>query len=181
MSAILYPIAADAEAALAAPRGRAAREREAERLVGEAVAFVREFTGPVFRNEDEGLAAYAGRLDDARPGSRVSVSPEDRWCELKPIVQRSLVPFASPHTAWRLSVAYWRIGAPAAPVAGPLAGPLAPQARKARRRKGAAADAGLLEAMARQPLLPIRPQQPLDIGLFETRLPEAPHIVVPDE
>jgi hypothetical protein len=35
--------------------------------------------------------------------------------------------------------------------------------------------------MAQAPLRPIEPQQPLDIGLFETRLPEAPHIVVPDE
>ena len=30
-------------------------------------------------------------------------------------------------------------------------------------------------------VLAVKPQQPLDIGLFETRLPEAPHIVVPDE
>jgi hypothetical protein len=35
--------------------------------------------------------------------------------------------------------------------------------------------------MTRAPLKPTKPQQPLDIGLFETRLPEAPHIVVPDE
>ena len=33
----------------------------------------------------------------------------------------------------------------------------------------------------RQPLQPFKPQQPLDIGLFETRLPESPHIIVPDE
>ena len=58
----------------------------------------------------------------------------------------------------------------------------APQARAARRRKaGPAPDAETLEAIVRQPLRPIRPQQPLDIGLFETRLPEAPHIVVADE
>jgi hypothetical protein len=86
------------------------------------------------------------------------------------------LPFAGAHTAWRLSVAYWRTGAPAA-AAAPV-----PQARKARRQRGGAApDAGTLEAMARQALLPVRPQQPLDIGLFETRLPEAPHIVVPDD
>ena len=50
---ILYPIAANAEAALRQPKGRAAREREAERLAGEPVAFVRELTGPSFRSEDE--------------------------------------------------------------------------------------------------------------------------------
>ena len=32
MTAVLYPIAPNAEAALAAPRGRAARERDAEWL-----------------------------------------------------------------------------------------------------------------------------------------------------
>ena len=32
-----------------------------------------------------------------------------------------------------------------------------------------------------RPLRPVEPQQPLDIGLFETRLPENPAIVVPDE
>ena len=35
--------------------------------------------------------------------------------------------------------------------------------------------------MARQPLRPVEPQQPLDIGLFEVRPPDAPHIVMPDE
>jgi hypothetical protein len=56
------------------------------------------------------------------------------------------------------------------------------QARKARRQKeGPAPDGETLEALANQPLRPVKPQQPLDIGLFEVRLPEAPHIVVPDE
>ena len=73
-------------------------------------------------------------------------------------------------------MAYWRTGVAAAPeVEGP-------QARKARRQKdGPAPDGETLEALANQPLRPIKPQQPLDIGLFEVRLPEAPHIVVPDE
>jgi hypothetical protein len=173
---ILYPIAADAEAALQAPRGRAAREREAERVAQEAVAFVRAFTGPTFKSEEEARAHWAGRLDDEGPGHRVSVPPEDRFCELKPIIQRSRAPFSKPHTVWRLSVAYWRIGGAEAPAAEP------PQARKARRQKeGPAPDGDTLEALANQPLRPIKPQQPLDIGLFEVRLPEAPHIVVPDE
>ena len=73
-------------------------------------------------------------------------------------------------------MAYWRIGgAPAAAIE-------APQARTARKQKdGPAPDGDTLEAMANQPLRPIKAQQPLDIGLFEVRLPEAPHIVVPDE
>ena len=64
--------------------------------------------------------------------------------------------------------------------------------KKARKKKkenaadlddNAAADldAATLRALSRQPLQPVRPQQPLDIGLFEYRLPEAPHIIVPDE
>jgi hypothetical protein len=173
---ILYPIAADAEMALAAPAGRAARERQAETLSGGPVAFVREFVGPVFKNEDEARAAHAGRID----GLFANLAPEDRFCELKPIAQRSLMPFAGPHTAWRLSVGYWRTGGVAAPAG--EAGPPVPQARKARRqRKDETPDVQALEAIAREPLRPIRPQQPLDIGLFETRLPEAPHIVVADE
>jgi hypothetical protein len=173
---ILYPIASGAEAALNAPRGRAARERDAERIAAEPVAFVREFTGPTFKDEDEARAHWSGRLDDERTGRRVSVPPEDRFCDLKPIIQRSRVPFTPPHTVWRLSVGYWRIGgAPATEVE-------AAQARKARRQKsGPAPDGETLEALANQPLRPIKEQKALDIGLFEVRLPEAPHIVVPDE
>lgn len=173
---ILYPIASGAEAALAAPKGRAAREREAERIAAEPVAFVREFTGPSFRAEDEARAHWTGRLDDERPNQRVSLPPEDRFCELKPIIQRSRIPLAPAHTVWRLSVAYWRIGgAPAETIE-------TQQARKARKQKdGPAPDGETLEALANQPLRPVKAQQPLDIGLFEVRLPEAPHIVVPDE
>jgi hypothetical protein len=73
---------------------------------------------------------------------------------------------------WRLMISYWR------PVSAPTAE--APQARVARR--GApGVDTQTLRAIARQPLKPVKPQQPLDIGLFETRPPEAPHIVMPDE
>jgi hypothetical protein len=173
---ILYPIASGADAALTAPKGRAAREREAERVAAEPVAFVREFTGPSFRDEDEARAHWAGRLDDERAGQRVSLQPEDRFCELKPIIQRSRIPLAPSHTVWRLSVAYWRIGGAPDPVAETA------QARKARRQKeGPAPNGDTLEALANQPLRPVKPQQPLDIGLFEVRLPEAPDIVVPDE
>jgi hypothetical protein len=180
VSAILYPIAANADAALRDPRGRAVREREAERVAGEPVAFAREFTGPSFKNEDEARAHYAGRLDDERPGSRTAIAPEDRFCDLKPIIQRSRVPFTHPHTVWRLSVGYWRIGE--AHTADETPQTKTSQARKARREKsGEAPDAETLEAMANQPLQPIKPQKALDIGLFEVRLPENPGIIVADE
>jgi hypothetical protein len=42
-------------------------------------------------------------------------------------------------------------------------------------------DAPALRARLERPLRPVKPQQPLDIGLFEVRPPEAPHILMPDE
>ena len=171
MSAILYPVAATAEAALTAPRGRAARESEAERLAGQQVNFVREFTGPVFRTLEAARYAYAGRLDD----EGCQLAPEDRFCELKPLAERGRLPFTGRHTVWRLSVSYWRIGE--APERPELA-----QARKLRRsRKAEAIDPSDLVAIAHQPLRPIQPQKALDMGLFEVRLPENPDIIVPDE
>jgi hypothetical protein len=177
MSAVLYPVAANADAALAAPQGRAVREREAERLAGEPVVFVREYVGPVFKSEEAALDAYAGRLDDERPGSgRTMVPPQDRWCELKPIAERGLIPFTGKHTAWRLSVAYWRTAS------GLAHRPQMEQARKARRSASAEAlDARDLTLLADQPLQPLQPQKALDIGLFEVRLPENPQIIVADE
>ena len=81
-------------------------------------------------------------------------------------------PGVSLATIWRISVSYWRIGgADAAPP---------PQAR-AVRKTGGDLDAQALRAIARAPLRPIRPQKALDIGLFEVRPPEAPHILMPDE
>jgi hypothetical protein len=70
-------------------------------------------------------------------------------------------------------VSYWRIATAGRPIE-------APQARRARRGKQPL-DPETLRAIAREPLRPVEPQQPLDIGLFEVRLPEAPHIVMPDE
>jgi hypothetical protein len=70
-------------------------------------------------------------------------------------------------------VSYWRVGTAQRPIA-------PPQARKARRA-GLPFAPETLKAMAGQPLRPVEPQQPLDIGLFETRLPEAPNTVIPDE
>ena len=177
MSAVLYPVAANAEAALAAPQGRAAREREAQGLAGEPVAFVREFTGPAFKSEDAALDAYRGKIDDHRPGRLTMVAPQDRFCELKPIAERGMIPFTGKRVAWRLSVAYWR------QASGDALRPAMEQARKARRARAAAEalDTRDLIALTDQPLQPLRPQKALDIGLFEVRLPENPDIIVPDE
>jgi hypothetical protein len=180
MTAILYPVAANAELALSAPKGRAAREREAEALAREAVVFTTDPVGPAFATREAALAAYGARVEAA--------GAEDAYCRLavqltgrppKPLEpafedgRRWPKPAEPPKTAWRLMVSYWRVASAERPLD-------APQARKARRsRKPLAPET--VRAIARQPLRPVEPQQPLDIGLFETRLPENPAIVVPDE
>jgi hypothetical protein len=190
---VLYPVAETAEAALQAPRGFAARQRAAEGLAGGAVVFATEVVGPSFATEAAALDAYAGRLDDERSGRRVQVAPESRWCALRAVAPearrraRTVEPVnrdgrrwpapdpKRPTSVWRLSVSYWKIGSGPAETPGQAA-------RKLRRTAGAETlDAAALRALAGQPLQPVRPQQPLDIGLFETRPPEAPHIVMPDE
>jgi hypothetical protein len=87
--------------------------------------------------------------------------------------QRWPTPPRPPQTVWRLSISYWRIATAERPLE-------APQARQARKSKQELTPE-TLQAIARTPLRPVKPQQPLDIGLFEIRPPEAPHIVMPDE
>ncbi|WP_337185892.1 hypothetical protein [Phenylobacterium sp.] len=192
MTAILYPVAANAELALGRPLGRAARESEARRRAGEAVVFATDAVGPAFATREAALDAYAGRVEDERTGA--APEPQDRFCRLveqvadgapppRPVAptmadgRRWPDPPRTTRTVWRLSVSYWRIGTAERPLDAPRE---APQARAARKG-GQALDADALRAIARAPLRPIKPQQPLDIGLFEVRLPEAPHIVMPDE
>lgn len=188
MTAILYPVATNAEQALARPLGRVARESEARRKAGEPVAFATDPVGPAFATREAALDAYAGRVEDERTGSVPETA--DRYCRLveqvadgargpKPVQatyadgHRWPEPAAPPRTIWRLSVSYWRIGTVERPLD-------PPQARQARRST-AAVDPDTLRAIASQPLRPTKPQQALDIGLFEIRPPEAPHIVMPDE
>ena len=190
---ILYPVAANAEAALASPQGRAARAREAAALAGAPVTFVTEAAGPAFASREAALDAFAGKLDDARPGRTVSVAPEDRYCEIAeriegPVpgpVEPAFVrgrrwprpPPRPPKTVFRLVVSYWRIAEAAGE---PASTP--DQARAVRRRTEAAQlSAAELRALAQQPLRPVKPQQPLEVGLFEVPAPEAPHILIPDE
>lgn len=193
---ILYPVAANAEAALARPAGRAAREREAVALAGAPVSFVTEATGPAFATRDAALDAFAGKLDDPRPGHGVLVAPEDRYCVIAERIEGAVPapvepafvrgrrwpkpPARTPRTCFRLIVSYWRIGEAAAAEPEPTSA--ADQARAIRRKSEAAQlNAAELRALARQPLRPVKPQQPLDVGLFEVRAPEAPHILIPDE
>ena len=188
MTAILYPVATNADQALGGPLGRAARAREAQAAAGEPVAFATDVTGPAFATREAALDAYAGRVDDERTG--FTPEPQDRYCRLVEQVaagaprpkaaepafadgRRWPDPPRPPRTVWRLAVSYWRIGTAERPLE-------APQAREARRA-GRDLDPDTLRAIARTPLRPTRPQKALDIGLFETRPPEAPHIVMPDE
>src|SRR5581483_6894794 len=121
---------------------------------------------------------------------KVQVAPEDRYCQLReragpgappaplePVFREGrrwpAPPPQRPATEFRLSVSYWRVGEIEAAVE---------QARTARRKpEGARLEAAELRALARQPLRPVKPQQPLDVGLFESPAPEAPHILIPDE
>lgn len=190
MSSILYPVATDAAAALAAPAGRAVRQREAEQVAGEAVIFVTETLGPPYATREAALEACRGRVEDDRPGLGLQLPPEDRYARLVEVVtggrppppaapilkdgRRWPAPPPPPKTVWRLQVTYWR-PVSAVPAMDDV------QARKARVHTKEALDPQTLRALTRQPLRAVRPQQPLDIGLFERRLPESPHIVVPDE
>lgn len=182
---VLYPVAANAEAALSQPVGRAAREREAETLASGAVEFVSEAVGPAFASQEEALAAFRMRIE---------AGPEDRYLSLREVVDKTRTrraprpvkpvfrdghrwpePKPPPPTVWRLSISYWRI------VDHARFAHLA-QARQARRTAGAEKlDPQTLKALAEQPLRAAAPQAPLDIGLFEVHPPEAPHITMPDE
>ncbi len=173
---ILYPVAGSADEALHAPKGFAAREREAEDAAGGAVEFLSEAVGPAFATREALIEAY--RAAAAQP-----------WCAVRPVAAGKVTAPVKPQNAdgrrwpepkaaqpsfWRLSISYWRIGSPdQAP---------SDHARRLRRDPEARElDAKALRALARQPLRALKPQQPLDIGLFEFRPPDAPHILMPDE
>ena len=195
MSAVRYPIAANSTAALSAPLGRAARASDAAVLAGGAVVFVSEPAGPSFPSREAALDAFGGRIDDERPGHVASVQPEDRFCELRELAEqpprrpgKSLPPAPiyrdghrwappppRPATVWRLSVSYWKLSKAAAPILE------SPEVVAARKRAALPNDAQSLRERLGEPLRPVKPQQPLDVGLFEFRPPEAPHIIMPDE
>jgi hypothetical protein len=180
MSAILYPIAETVEQALHAPLAHAEREREARDAAGGAVTFVSEAVGPGFVSEDAARTAYAalapGEWRSFRPVSEAKPAPPRkpvnrdgrRWPAPKPTATAVL---------WRLSVSYWRIVRDGEAVAPPDG-----HARRLRRDPASEAlDARALRALTHQPLRAARPQQALDIGLFEVRMPEDPARTMPDE
>jgi hypothetical protein len=177
MTAILYPVATNAEQAMARPLGTAAREREALGVAGEAVVFTTDPMGPAFATREAAVEAYGGLLDEPWRRLAEQILPGQRLARVEPTNadgRRWPAPAAAPpRTAWRLMVSYWRVATAERPIE-------APQARKARRA-GKPLDPEAVKAIARQPLRPVEPQQPLDIGLFEVRPPDAPHIVMPDE
>ena len=184
MAILLYPLANDGESALGMPSGHAARAREAETLAGEAVVFTSERVGPPCPTREAALELLA-RLsagassppdpavvrvvevfEGARPPppARPLAEGERRWPAPPP----------PPPTVWRLQVDFWR------PVSRAPAH-LQAQARHVRRRGNVEISGDDLNAFSRQPLRPVRPQQPLDIGLFEVRAPEDPDRVIADE
>lgn len=191
---IAYPVAANAEAALSAPLGRAPRERDALAVAGGApVDFRVETAGPVFATREAALEAFAGRIEDGRPG-RPGVAPEDRFLELRQMMARpnGRLPILTPvrpntegerrwpdrrpepvATVWRVSVSYWRLRTEVE---------IPGQARQIRRTDaGPGLGREALAELTRLPLAPIKPQQPLNVGLFEAPLPEAPGRYIPDE
>ena len=181
MTAILYPVAANAELAMAGPLGRAAREREAMGVAGEAVVFTTDPTGPAFATREAAAEVYAGPVGESWARLAEQILPGQKLAPVKPVFADGrrwpVQTAAPPRTAWRLMVSYWRI----ATAQRPIETPQARAARKTRPSQDTAMDTETLRAIARQPLRPIEPQQPLDIGLFEVRPPDAPHIVMPDE
>ena len=181
MTAVLYPVARNAEAALSRPLGRAARAGEAEALALSGVKFAQEMVGPAFDTREQALAAFKGRIEEEGAGG---LAPEDRYCLLREVVdapppppgkgalplkpvyrdgRRWPTPRTRPKTVWRLSISYWRV-APEAE-AQPTAAELSPAMRERLER----------------PMRGAKPQKALDIGLFEFRPPDAPHIIMPDE
>lgn len=178
-----YPVAPTAEAACHDPAGYAVRESEARAVAGAQVSFASELVGPGFTTRETAEAAYAPKLAAGWCALR-PVLPDGsaRPAPAKPILRDgSRWPGApvAPAPLWRLSVTYWRI---VAEVDETELQPLDP-ARRLRRDPAAAVglDARALRRLAAQPLRAVRPQQPLDIGLFERPLPEAPGALIPDE
>src|SRR3954463_12477169 len=128
MTAILYPVAANAELALANPLGRAARAREAAGVAGEAVVFTTDPTGPAFATREAALDAYAGPVGEAWARLTEQILPGERVAHAQPTYEGGrrwpAPPASPPRTAWRLMVSYWRIATAERPIE-------APQARKA--------------------------------------------------
>ena len=184
MTALFYPVAPDGESALRAPLGHALRAREAEGVAGEAVIFTSERVGPACQTRAaaaELLASLQSGVDRPPDSAAVRIvevfdgaRPPPPVRPLEQGVRRWPEPPPPPRTVWRIQVDFWKPASQTSEV-------LASQARRVRRSPPADLSADHLNAFARQPLRPVRPQQPLDIGLFEVRAPENPDRLRPDE
>ena len=186
-----FPVAPNPDAAVHAPAGFAMREQEARILCGgDDVIFVTAWVGPSAASAEAVLALYQERLAGtpdhwwsilpvAPPGPGKSGRPR-RIAQARPVFRDGrrwpeADPAVVPQSHWRLNIRYWRTGPD-------LVLPPDRAARKLRRDPTAAEmEARALKALAEQPLRPEGPQRALDIGLFEMRPPEAPHIIMPDE
>lgn len=184
---LLYPVATSADQALNAPLGRAAREREARGVVAKAgiggeVRFVTEEAGPAFETREAATAAYGARLEGGICMLREVMAPvrgrPPRLEPVKPVFRdgrRWPETTGAVKTLWRVCVSYWKLDTGEADAA-------EGHARRLRKEAGGEAlDARALKALTRAPMRPFKPQQPLDIGLFEARAPENPDLVLPDE
>ncbi|MCA6296031.1 MAG: hypothetical protein IM624_07090 [Phenylobacterium sp.] len=184
MSALIYPVASDGEAALRAPLGQALRAREAEILAGEPVIFCSERVGPPCptREAAQDLLAQMSAGAAAPPDPAVirlvevfdGARPPPPARPLAEGGRRWPAPPPPPRTVWRIQVDFWRPASRAPAI-------LNAQARHVRKRAQSDLSGDHLSAFSRQPLRPVRPQQPLDIGLFEVRAPEDPDRLLPDE
>ncbi len=206
MTAVLYPVARSATQALDALRTgqpRAARTREAldvaRMILAHAeVRFVTEDVGPGYDTYAQALAAWSQWVDDPKGGSRLE--PQDRFASLRQVIAPEVRPHVresaratfkdnrrwtlpqdpAPASVWRLSLSYWKILDPSE--AGLPAPPPGVQARTLRRsRKAVDVPAETVKALTQQPMSAFKPQKALDIGLFEFRPPDQPHLIIPDE
>src|SRR5258708_33190949 len=125
MSAILYPVAANAEQALAAPLGRAERQREALAAAGAAVMFTIDATGPAFATREAAEAAYRAPLAEGFARLAEHILPGQTLKAVEPTYAAGhrwpAAPAQAPRTAWRLMISYWRVGTAQRPIEPPQA------------------------------------------------------------
>lgn len=184
MSAPAFPIArhgADILSPTAQGLKLCVREKEATEASGHPVKFVSEHIGPEFPSPEAAeafiLSHYPFLSDVAylKLQARFKPAPKGRGAK---------DPCAPNNTLyWQISVSYWKIlfhKALPKPQKAPLGQEL--QARALRKQElGQALSAEEIHALIDHPLSAYRPQKALDIGLFEYRPPDNPHIVIADE
>lgn len=166
-----FPVASDPSGALSAPAGRARSLAEARALNGDAQELAAGFAPGIFSDMAEALACHGDAVAAgcaeivpvfegvARPGKPMARGGGRRWPSPRP--ERAL--------RWRVVVRYWPI---------PASRPVSP-----RRREMASAKVRPQSPDGR--LQPLKPQAPLDFGLFagdyEVPARDDPDLLIPDE